>query len=474
METLATILAIVACVLLFSFAVFIHEFGHFLAARILGLRVDRFSIGFGPALWKKTIGGVEYRFSAIPFGGYVALPQLDPEGTDALQGGTDKKEPLQEIAAWKRIVVAFAGPFGNIVLAVVLALLLSVVPGARFGETPPVVSAVMPGGEAEKGGLREGDRVLSVDGEPVRAWNDVCTAAALSGGRPVEFVVRRLGKEEKLTVRAAYSPVLDSYMLDADSSYPACVGDVMTNRPAAKAGLRPGDRVTSIDGFAVETVAEIGAVLRRHGAGDVAIGVVRGASNLVLRTAIAVDPEAGRPLLGFRARVDQTAAWMPARGAWAQLRWDAGQIFRILRGLVTPKETKAVAGALGGPVMIAQVLYRQVRRNVWDAFGFLRFVDVNLAILNLLPIPVLDGGLILFALFELLFRRKPPRKLVDSLSMAFMWLFLALMLLLVWRDVARGCRVSAAGDRQMRAVRQYERLRQAARDFRPAFDLGGR
>ena len=148
MEILITVLAIVACVFLFSFAVFIHEFGHFLAARILGLRVDRFSIGFGPALWKKTIGGVEYRFSAIPFGGYVALPQLDPEGTDALQGGTEKGGKLEEIAAWKRIVVAFAGPFGNIVLAVALALLLSMVPGARFGEVPPAVGFPAPGAHA--------------------------------------------------------------------------------------------------------------------------------------------------------------------------------------------------------------------------------------------------------------------------------------------------------------------------------------
>ena len=90
MEYIYVVLAVLACVFLFSFAVFIHEFGHFLAARALGLRVDRFSIGFGPALWRRTIGGVEYRFSAIPFGGYVALPELDPEGTDTLQGGTEK------------------------------------------------------------------------------------------------------------------------------------------------------------------------------------------------------------------------------------------------------------------------------------------------------------------------------------------------------------------------------------------------
>ena len=162
---------------------------------------------------------------------------------------------------------------------------------------------------------------------------------------------------------------------------------------------------------------------------------------------------------------------MPGRSPLAQLRWDAGQIVRVLQGLVTPKESKAVAGALGGPVMIAQVLYRQVRRDFWDAVGFLRFVNVNLAILNLLPIPVLDGGLVLFALFELLFRRKPSRKIVNGLSMAFMWLFLGLMLFLVWRDVARTRRLGAAEDRSDRMARQEARAREAARNFRPAFNL---
>ena len=115
MEILSTVGAIIACILLFSFAIFIHEFGHFVVAKWLGLRVERFSIGFGPALWKKTVGGVEYRISAIPFGGYVALPQLDPEGTKALEGGgaQDDEPPLKEATPLVRIAVAFAGPLGN-------------------------------------------------------------------------------------------------------------------------------------------------------------------------------------------------------------------------------------------------------------------------------------------------------------------------------------------------------------------------
>ena len=132
---------------------------------------------------------------------------------------------------------------------------------------------------------------------------------------------------------------------------------------------------------------------------------------------------------------------MPARSPLRELEWDAGSIFRVLKGLVTPKEAKATAGAIGGPVMIAEGLYRQVRRDPWDGLGFLRFLNVNLAILNLLPIPVLDGGLILFSLIALVFRRRLPDAVVKHLTMAFMVLLIGLMGLLIVRDSWRSYKI---------------------------------
>ena len=391
MEILITVGAIVACILLFSFAIFIHEFGHFVVAKWLGLRVDRFSIGFGPALWKKTVGEVEYRISAIPFGGYVSLPQLDPEGTRALEGGGDDDEPpMKEATPLVRIAVAFAGPFGNIVLAVVLAFVLAAVPGARFGEMPAEIGDVLPDGPAAVGGMLPGDRVTSVNGHAVRTWTEMQTEVQIAGQKATEFIVARGGTNVTLSITAK-----------RDEASGACFILALSTTTGVKA-----------------------------------------------------------------------AAWMPERNPLKQLAWDAGQIVRILKALVTPKEAKSAAKALGGPVMIAEGLYTQVRRNGWDALGFLRFLDVNLAILNLLPIPVLDGGLILFALFELLFRRKPPRKLTDGLSMAFMWLFLALMITLVWRDVTRSRRMHKAAAEHEREMEQWIREEEAARNFKPAFDLG--
>ncbi len=390
MEILITIGSIVACILLFSFAIFIHEFGHFVVAKWLGLRVDRFSIGFGPALWKKTVGGVEYRISAIPFGGYVSLPQLDPEGTKVLEGGGKDEPPAREATPLVRIAVAFAGPFGNIVLAVALALVLAAVPGARFGEMPAEIGDVLPEGPAAAAGMRPGDLVTAVNGNKVRSWTEMQTEVQIAGPKESVFTVLRDGKDVDLKI-----------VPKRDEASGACF-------------------------------------------------------ILALSTTNGV----------------KSAAWMPSRNPLKQLAWDAGQIGRVLKALVTPKEAKAAASALGGPVMIAEGLYNQVRRNGWDALGFLRFLDVNLAILNLLPIPVLDGGLILFALFELLFRRKPPKKLTDGLSMLFMWLFLLLMVVLVWRDVVRSSRMHRAKAEVERQMQDLDRQDRAARDFRPAFDLG--
>ena len=364
---LYTVLAIAACILLFSFAIFIHEFGHFLAARWRGLRVDAFSIGFGPVLWRKTLRGVEWRISAIPFGGYVAIPDVDPEGTAKVQGtdgGSDAEKNVNPVQ-WKSatpvdsIIVAVAGPMGNVVLAVFLAFFLAMVPGARFGELPAVIGEVPSFGPAHDAGMKAGDRVVAVGGVPVRTWTEMQTEVQISGGKPTEFTVVRADGEAKLTITPQRQEASGVYLICALST---------TN--AAKA-----------------------------------------------------------------------VAWMPSRNPLKQLQWDTMSIVRVLKALLTPKESKAAAQALGGPVMIAEGLYRQVRSNVWDAIGFLRFLCINLAILNLLPIPVLDGSIVMFSLYALVFRRKPNEKFVGMLTQVFMYLLIAAMLFLVYRDSVRSWRI---------------------------------
>ena len=371
MEAIITILYIIACVLLFALAILIHEFGHFIVALKLGLRVDAFSIGFGPAIWKKKINGVEYRISWIPLGGYVAIPDVDPEGTRALEGAKDevrgKSEEVsgakERIAPWKEILVSVAGPLMNLVLATVIAVGLSLVPSAKFGEIPSEIGRVEPGGPADKAGMKAGDKIVAVNGNPVETWSQLMTEVQIVGDKEGDFDIVRCDGEscEKLTLKItpAQNKTTEAYYIMAYSCTNNYVG----------------------------------------------------------------------------------SHFLPARSPVDQLLWDAGSIFRVLGALVTPKDAKATAKALGGPVMIAEGIYRSIRSDVWDGLGFLRFLNVNLAVLNLLPIPVLDGGLILFSLIALVFRRRLPDWFVAKVTTVFMYLLIAAMALIILRDIKRSYKI---------------------------------
>ncbi len=373
MEILINAFYILICILLFAIAILIHEFGHFIAAISLGLKVEAFSIGFGPAIWKKRIRGVEYRISSIPLGGYVSIPDVDPEGTKALEGAS-RIEAKKRIAPWKELIVAVAGPAMNIVLAVFLAVLLSLIPSARFGETPSVVDVVLPGGAAEKAGMLPGDKVVSINGKSVETWTEMMVEVQISGGRETAIDVLREGKKVSLSVTPKHNKVTGAYYIMA----------VSTNGCGA-------------------------------------------------------------------------AGWMPNRNPVKQLAWDASSIFRVLKGLVTPKEARATAGAVGGPVMIAEGIYQSLKRSPWDGVGFMRFLNVNLAVLNLLPIPVLDGGLILFSLIALIFRRRVPDAAVKVSSLVFMYLLMGLMGILIVKDVARSWRIHTSKRPENQAVSTSEK-----------------
>lgn len=430
-------------VLLFSFTIFVHELGHFLTALACGMAVETFSIGFGPAVWKRKIRGITYKIGSIPFGGYVALPQLDPSGMQHIQGGGDGEEAtLPDVAAWKKILVSLSGVTGNLILAVILAWVIYLHPGAVTAGDRPLKLDVDPGSAAYEAGLRAGDVVLAVEGEPVRSWNEFLTEAHLGGGAAEHVALRvRSGKTEQTLSIPTVATEGGIRMIEGvrPAAPPAVIGELLPDSAAAEAGLREGDRIAVYNGEPVRDWEHFMQLVVAAGEQDVPMTIVRDGETLT-RTVAPRYVEAYEKVMVGVGPVDLVAPpWMQYKQPWDQVRHDAKGIIRILRALTSRREgvARKAVGALGGPPMILAVLWASIQVSFLNALGFIRFLNINLAILNLLPIPVLDGGHIVFALWELFTGRKAHPRLVNILINIFAALLIGAMVLLTWRDMFR-------------------------------------
>lgn len=463
-QCLAWFLAALAVVLLFSLTILVHEGGHFLAARWLGLEADVFAIGFGPALWKKKAGRTEYRFNAIPFGGYVSLPQLDPAGMAAIQAGGKGKGKEADAPAvppaawWKRVVVAAAGPFGNLVFAVLLALLVWALPpvvpeGLEFGGA--VVGEVVAeraadgsaDGRAAEAGFRPGDRILSVAGKPVSTWIGYLQEAhLLSVDGRVRIAVSNLFDAATAEIDAPLAQDGRGYW-HVPGLVPAAtcaVAKVLPDSPAARAGVRAGDVVRSVGG--VRVVSSRGFVEAVAASGGRPVSLELRRRDGIFPCTVRPEPRAPaegepeRPMIGVvvEPRVFSVRPWEEFRHPLDQLRGDASAIRRVFEPLFrkrNPGELKKLGGALGGPVAIVTTIWLSVFGSLAGAMAFIRYLNVNLAILNLLPIPVLDGGHVVFALWRGLTGRELPPRVLNGLVNFFMGLLVLAFAWFCFHDV---------------------------------------
>jgi len=433
---------VVMMLFLFGITIFVHEWGHFIVAKKCGLVIEAFSIGMGPALWKKEIDGIVYKIGAFPIGGYVSLPQLDPEGMEKMQGENenDRKE-LPNVSPWKKITVAVAGPFCNIIFAFLIALIVA---GADEPENVALIGSVETNSVAFAEGLRPADQIIAVNGNPVKSWYDAQVETLLGGGEDFMITITILSDAETRDIEIqANDPAKGGYLIDGISeAIPCILGRVTPGSPAADAGIEPDDVVKIFSGTPVVDWNHFTGLVQEHPDEEVSMTVLRGEELLELTVTPKYDEAMERALIGVSLGGSGAMPWSLSGSPIEQIKNDSSSIFRLLKALTTKSEAKQAAGGLGGPVAIFTMIWFALKMGIVNALGLIRFININLAVLNLLPLPVLDGGHICFALWEGITRRKVHPKVVGTLVNIFAILLISAMLFLSWRDVDRNWNVS--------------------------------
>jgi regulator of sigma E protease len=397
---------IIALIVVLGPAVILHEFGHFIVAKLLGIRVETFSAGFGPRLFGFRWGTTDYRLSLIPLGGYVKLG--GDESNAAIEGDGSSNIPAAERfdlrPRWQKFLVMVAGPVMNILTALAVVFGSALLNGVPVSPAP-VVARVFEGGPSEKAGLRPGDRIVEFNGVEEPSWQRIKDGAALSPDRPLPVVVERAGQRVNLTVTPV--KVVDEGeaigTLDFRPDYgalPVVVDDVLPDSPAAKAGLQDGDRILTINGESVGDETDVRNVIRAHRAEALRIRVERNGQPLELVTG---TERLQGDKLGVTTAVELPQARVGIFGAAAfavrrnleVLRMTGEAFAQIFRG------QRSATESLAGPIEIARQSSNAITRFGWAGlFSMLGFLSLNLGVVNLLPIPVLDGGAIFLLLVD--------------------------------------------------------------------------
>lgn len=433
-----------------GFSIFIHELGHFLAAKKRGLIADRFSIGFGPRLFGWHKNGTDFRISLLPLGGYVSLPQLADMGR--LEGG-EKEEALPPISYADKMIVAVMGAVFNMILALLISLVLwgvgrEIVKSTEVGYIAEKVtnsSNETVVGPAMDAGIQKGDTVISVDGDGIGSWMQFQNALMTSTGRTedgramIELGILREGQAQTLTV---YPETVSTEGIRHIGIYPTSDQDAAPiivrlekDMPGYAAGLKEGDRILKLDDEAVISSGFLSTYLTNHGNRTINITVKRGASEVVVPVKPRIKEGETSPRFGFAYDYPfktEIVHYNPVE----QIAQFANTMRRTLYALIHRGSDVKVRN-MSGPVGIVHGLTYMARNGFVDLIWFMALINVNLAIFNLLPIPVLDGGHMLFATISKIIGRPLPRKLMENVQGAFVFMLLGFVAYVSFFDLGR-------------------------------------
>ena len=418
-----------AFVLVLGFLIFAHEAGHFFVAKLFRVRVLVFSFGFGQRLFGFRKGDTDYRVSLIPLGGYVRMAGDTPE-----EGRTGDPDEFLSKPKWQRFLILLAGPFMNLVIAVVFLAIISMV-GTESLIVRPVIGEVTPGKPAARAGLQIGDRIVAMGGDRIDNFDDLRMAISMHAGTPLRVEFIRNGRSMSTIMtpdrenseygpvgRAGIRPWID-----------AAVGRVRPNSPAATAGLRTGDRILAVDGQPISQLTQFDAAIERSKGAPIALDVLRGTQR-VHAVLPQVKFDAQDPYRGFLPPTEvRKLSLVPAIEDSLQqntkmLRYAFVTLGRLVRAEASVKE-------LSGPISIARISGEMLRAGWIQLIALMAMISLQLGIMNLLPIPVLDGGHIMILLVEGVVRRDLSIRVKERITQVGFALLAALMIVVIYNDV---------------------------------------
>lgn len=473
-EIFFTILLILVVIMLFNIMIFVHELGHFLAARWRGLQVDRFQIWFGKPIWKKEIRGVQYGLGWIPAGGFVALPQM--AAMESIEGSNLDGKVLPPVSPLDKIIVAFAGPLFSLLLAVVAATAVWGLGKPQDAIKSNVIGGVQEGSPAD-GILLAGDQILKIDGEPVqwfhgRLFDDIMTRIMLTEGSEIDFEIERDGKVQTVTTQFHIAetpwykrralprvgirpggPVIIEQVLDSGSQGLPDNLTVVGTSPATRSGLKVGDEILEINGKVVYGSGHATQMISESGAQEVCFLVRRGEEELELKATpeMPLGEYTEAPMLGVFWDADAmitTEILHP--NPWEQVRDSLRTMWMTIKTITSPSSNVGV-DQLAGPIGIAKTKFLLLQ----EPYGWLRVLaffvlfNVNLAVLNMMPLPVLDGGHIVMAIMEWVRGKPLPQRLLELVQTAFALLLMGFMLFITTKDIGDEVKVKKAGGKQI-------------------------
>ena len=433
----------------FNIIIFVHELGHFWAAKWRGLQIDRFQIWFGRPLWSKTVNGVQYGLGWIPAGGFVALPQMAP--MESIEGGNSSKAALPPIKPLDKIIVAFAGPLFSLLLALTAAVVVSKVGKPKDFVPVSQIGFVATDSPAEKAGILPGDTILKVNGNTVNGFagslDSITEQIVLSRGDQIVFTVQRPGVPEPLTLTSGFDTEQTKWFqrkalrkVGLGPASAAIIEQVVVNSPAATAGLVPGDKVVSVDGTPLYGPSQLGQYLKVRNWQTVKLGIE---SKAGAHREVSVTPE--KPLQPAGTNPEIGVVWENVQiadvrivypGPFEQVGDSLRSMWVTITSVISPTSSIGV-GHLSGPVGIMSMQYDLLQtENGWQRMlGFFVLFNVNLAVLNMLPFPVLDGGHITLALLEKIFGRPVQAKPLEIIQTTCALGLISLMLFVTSKDI---------------------------------------